>query len=94
MTMSVVNCYVCYSSCDVSKAKTGQDPHPATGLAKDVDKDGPSSSLGLADQPAVVFDGALRRTAAADRIAPIDGVAQPAEPTPLSRAGFLVDLLA
>jgi hypothetical protein len=93
MTISVVNGYVCYSSCDASKAKKGQDPHPSTGLAKDVEEDGSSSSLGRTDQPAVVFDGALRRTAAVDRIVPIDGVAQPADPTPSSRAGFSVDLL-
>lgn len=93
MTISVVNGYVCYSSCDASKAKKGQDPHPSTGLAKDVDKESAPSSLGRTDKPAVVFGGALRRTPGADRIVPVDGVAQADEPTPSSRAGFSVDLL-
>ena len=58
MTVSVVNGFVCYSSCDVSKAKKGKDPHPSTG-AGNVDQDSEPSSPGRADQPAVVFGGSL-----------------------------------
>ena len=91
MTVSVVNGFVCYSSCDVSKAKQGKDPHPATG-AGNVDQDSESSSPARADQPAVVFGGSLRTSAAAS----VTAVAseQPANSTELSRSKFLVDVLA
>ena len=99
MAVSVVNGFVCYSSCDVSKAKQGKDPHPATG-PDEVDQEGaPSSlgpslgpSLGRADQPAVVLGGSLS-TSAADRVTAVAGT-EPANPTELSRSKFLVDVLA
>ncbi len=94
MAVSVVNGFVCYSSCDVSKAKQGKDPHPATS-AGNVDKDGAASSLvpsnpGAADQPAVVFGGSLSASAA-DSVTAVAS-AQPANSTELSRSKFLVDL--
>jgi len=89
MTVSVVNGFVCYSSCDVSKAEQGKDPHPGAG---NVDQDSESSSPARADQPAVVFGGSLRTSAAAG----VTAVAseQPANSTELSRSKFLVDVLA
>ena len=42
MTVSVVNGFACYSSCDVSKAKKGEDPHPSTGSGK-VDEESAAS---------------------------------------------------
>jgi hypothetical protein len=91
MTVSVVNGYVCYSSCDESKAKKGQDPHPATGPAE-IDGERASSSLGRADQPAVLFGGSLLRAARTDRVAAIESD-QLANSTTLPRAGFSVDVL-
>jgi hypothetical protein len=91
MTVSVVNGFVCYSSCDVSKAKQGKDPHPSTGPA-DVDQEAGASSPGRADQPAVVFGGSLLRTSEADAVNPVAG-AQSTDPTTLSRSKFSVDLL-
>ena len=91
MAVSVVNGFVCYSSCDVSKAKQGKDPHPATG-PDEVDQHGAPSSPGRADQPAVVLGGALRASAA-DSVTAVAG-AQPANSTELSRSKFLVDVLA
>jgi hypothetical protein len=91
MTISVVNGFVCYSSCDVSKAKNGEDPHPSTDSGN-VDKESAASSLGWADQPAVVFGGSLSRSAA-DSVKAVAS-AQPANSTGLSRSKFLVDVLA
>ena len=91
MTVSVVNGYACYSSCDVSKAKKGEDPHPSTGSGK-VDEESAASRLGRADQPAVVFGGSLSRSAA-DSVKAIES-AQPTNPTGLSRSKLLVDVLA
>ena len=91
MAVSVVNGFVCYSSCDVSKAKQGKDPHPSTS-AGDVDKESAASSLARADQPAVVFGGSLSPSAA-DSVTAAEG-AQAANPTALSRSKFLVDVRA
>jgi hypothetical protein len=91
MAVSVVNGFVCYSSCDVSKAKQGKDPHPSTG-AGNLNQGSESSSPGRADQPAVVFGGSLG-TSAADSVTAVAGT-EPANPTELSRPKFLVDVLA
>jgi hypothetical protein len=96
MTISVVNGFVCYSSCDASKAKKGEDPHPSTGSGS-VDQESVRSSLGpslgRADQPAVVFGGSLHPTSGADSVKPLEST-QPADPATLSRSKFLVDVLA
>lgn len=91
MAVSVVNGFVCYSSCDVSKAKQGKDPHPSTG-AGNIDQNNASSSTGRADQPAVVFGGSLS-TSAADSIMAVANTG-PANPAELSRSKFLVDMFA
>jgi hypothetical protein len=91
MTVSVVNGFVCYSSCDVSKAKKGEDPYPSTGSGN-VDKENAASSAGRADQLAVVFGGSLG-TSAADSVTAVES-ALPANSTGLSRSKFLVDVLA
>jgi hypothetical protein len=93
MTVSVVNGFVCYSSCDESKAKKGQDPHPATGLAKDTDGGGGPSRPGRADEPAVVFGGSLRQLPGAQSVAAVESIAQPADSKAASRSEFSVDLL-
>lgn len=90
MAVSVVNGFVCYSSCDVSKAKQGKDPHPSTGA--NADQSNESSTPGRADQPAVVLGGSLRASAADSVTAVADTAA--ANSTELSRSKFLVDVLA
>jgi len=92
MTVSVVNGFVCYSSCDVSKAKQGKDPHPSTTASNINDQAGDSGSLGRAEQPAVVFGGSLG-VSAADSVTAVAGT-EPANPTELPRSKFLVDVLA
>jgi hypothetical protein len=46
MAISIVNGYLCFSSCDAAKARAGEDPHPSVDA---------STSRG----PAVILDGAL-----------------------------------
>lgn len=92
MAVSVVNGFVCYSSCDVSKAKQGKDPHPATGAGNLNQDNESSSSPGRADQLAVVFGGSLS-TSSADSVTAVVGT-EPPNPTELSRSKFLVDVRA
>ena len=54
MSVSVVNGYVCYSSCDQAKARSGKDPHPKQDSTENV-----RNNAGAADGPAVTFGGAL-----------------------------------
>ena len=90
MSVSVVNGFVCYSSCDVSKAKQGKDPHPSTGAGNANQE---PSTPGRTDQPAVVFGGSLLRTSAADHVSAVES-AQAANAVALSRSKFALDLLA
>jgi hypothetical protein len=54
MAISVVNGYLCYSGCDAAKARTGQNPHPASSGA-------PGSRQAGSDggDAAVIFGGSL-----------------------------------
>ena len=56
--ISVVNGYVCNSSCDVAKAKQGKDPNTPPGAPADASKTDKTS--GFAGQPATILDGALK----------------------------------
>jgi hypothetical protein len=56
MAISVVNGYVCTSSCDVAKARKGEDPHPRTGVDQ---ADAAKDKASRADDPAVLFGGTL-----------------------------------
>jgi hypothetical protein len=62
--MSVVNGYLCTSSCDAAKARTGQDPHPRSPADQT-----PKAASDPTRSPAVVFGGVL-----ADRnaVGPVD----------------------
>ena len=57
MAVSIVNGYVCFSSCDVAAAKQGKDPNaPPGALPGSHDK----KINALSHQPAVILDGALK----------------------------------
>jgi len=61
MSISIVNGYVCTCSCDVAKAKKGEDPHPnlhpaTDGKGKAGQGEGPGTTR---DDPAVLFGGSL-----------------------------------
>jgi hypothetical protein len=60
MAVSVVNGYVCFSSCDVAQAKQNKDPNAPPSAPHDSTK--PQSSA-LADRPATILDGALKPVA-------------------------------
>ena len=90
MAISIVNGYFCASSCDVAKAKKGEDPHPSTGPGNVDDKD--RKTFG-ADDPAVLFGGALSTVLSADTVKPADGT-QPADPASARHTGQTVDVLA
>jgi hypothetical protein len=51
VSVSVVNGYLCYSSCDAAKARAGRDPHPKPDTAQ-----APPRTPGT---PAVTFGGSL-----------------------------------
>jgi hypothetical protein len=71
--VSVVNGYVCFSSCDVATAKEGKDPNAPPNTppdALDIKK-----KPAFAGQPAAIFDGALKGLAnAASPVVDADGV--------------------
>jgi len=88
MSMSIVNGYVCTSSCDVAKAKKGQDPHPNEG-SQDPGKTG--QQAGDRDH-AVVFGGSLADpTTNPNAIKPVTDAE--ASASPAGSAKQLVDLL-
>ena len=72
MAISIVNGFVCTSSCDVAKAKKGEDPHPLTGAAKIAAEKDEKASDPLKADPAVVFGGALAGVSAAKAVQPVD----------------------
>jgi hypothetical protein len=93
MATSIVNGYTCFSSCDVAKAKKGEDPHPNlhAGDPSDEKQDGKVGS-GL-DGPAVLFGGALSGQSGAQAVTGVDATAQ-ADPASLWKKKFSVDVLA
>ena len=93
MATSIVNGFVCTSSCDVAKAKKGEDPHPLTGAAKiAADKAKEAADPLKAGDPAVIFGGALAGRRAVEAVQPIETVAT-AEGADRLRGGAAVDLL-
>jgi hypothetical protein len=57
--ITFVNGFLCASSCDVSKAKQGVDPHQQTDGVQAVAKNTTKNGVVAADKPAVVFGGSL-----------------------------------
>jgi hypothetical protein len=90
MAISIVNGFFCANSCDVSKAKKGEDPHPSIG-ASEIDADG--TSVPRFDQPAVLFGGSLTDVSDYNRVsAPDDAPA--AQSATLRNRALAVDILA
>ena len=54
MSLSVVNGYLCYSSCDELKARAGKDPHPKQDIVQET-----RNEVGAGAAPAVTYGGAL-----------------------------------
>jgi hypothetical protein len=64
--ISVVNGYICCSSCDAAKAKQGKDPNAPPGTPLGVDAKDKAS--GLASQPATVLGGILKDLATVNAV--------------------------
>jgi hypothetical protein len=93
MAISIVNGFVCTSSCDVAKAKKGEDPHPLTGAAKiAAEKEKDAADLLKAGAPAVVFGGALARRGATETVQPI-ATSSTVDGLDRLRGGAAIDLL-
>ena len=59
MAISYVNGFLCTCSCDVSKAKRGEDPHPSTDPTKTDSKKDAAAGDARTDGPAVLYGGSL-----------------------------------
>ena len=71
MAITIVNGYLCTSSCDAAKARTGQDPHPQSLTNPNGKPDGTSGT----QSPAVTYGGSLTGKNA---VAPAEPTVQPA----------------
>jgi hypothetical protein len=87
MTISIVSGYVCENSCDVAKAKKGEDPHPQTHASTGAT--GASAAAPL-DRPAVIFGGSLAALSAG-AIAPTGNASTTNQVT--TRSANALDLL-
>ena len=75
--ISIVNGYVCTTSCEAAAAKQGKDPSAPAGAPSGVSsKEHRASSF--ANRQATVFDGALKGLTGANASAPSDNAQQPA----------------
>ncbi len=94
MAISYVNGFLCTCSCDVSKAKRGEDPHPSADPTK---SDSKEKDVAGGDQrtdgPAVLYGGSLGGPSTPDGVQPIDG-SSATDPTAWQNRKFILDLLA
>lgn len=93
MSVSVVNGCVCEGSCDVAKAKRGEDPHPATNAFKTGESGTDASGVSPLDGPAVVFGGALAQLSAAAAVTPV-GASRAPNAASTNTPGRTLDILA
>ena len=71
--ITIVNGYVCTSSCDMAKARQNKDPHAPPGSPPGTTSKNDPASV-FAGQPASILDGALKGLAgAAVAAAPVNG---------------------
>jgi hypothetical protein len=67
MATTIVNGFLCTCSCDVAKAKKGENPHPSTD-ATGIDADKKDGDISRADKPAVLYGGSLRNSSGANSV--------------------------
>jgi hypothetical protein len=90
MAVSFVNGYLCTSCSDVSKAKQGENPHPA----KDANhKNDVAAGGSLTDGPAVLYGGSLSGPSTPDGVTALDGSSATDQTTWRNR-NLVVDQLA
>jgi hypothetical protein len=69
MSISIVNGYVCFNSCDVKRAETGKNPHDNPGQLDNDPRANDHKPVGSpGDQPAVTFGGALKDLVTANAV--------------------------
>lgn len=68
--ITVVNGYVCTSSCDAASARAGKDPNAPPGQSGKADK-----KSGLDGKPATVLGGALQDLQTSNGVTPANGAA-------------------
>ena len=86
--ISVVNGYICTSSCDAEKAKQGKDPNAPPGTPPGVDSK--DKAAGLASQPATVLGGILKDLATANAVTAASAAAPTNTDYPSLRVNLLV----
>ena len=87
--LSVVNGYLCYSSCDVKRAAQGKNPHVPDGTpASDTGRKNDKTSA-FYDQAATILDGLLKDTSTANAVS----AANPATDSTTNLNRPTVDLL-
>lgn len=92
MAVSVVNGYLCMCSCDVAKAKRGEDPHPnAHAQVGNTKRQGAAGGASRTDGPAVLWGGALSGPPAS-AVAPVEPGAATDAASPRTRKSG-IDLL-
>jgi len=86
MAISIVNGFLCFSSCDAAKAATGHNPHPQIDAATNYVQ----KAIGAArlEEPAVVFGGALKQSAQAE------ATARSNDPAPVHNQDSRIDVSA
>jgi len=90
--ITFVNGFLCASSCDVSKAKQGVDPHQQTDGVQAAAKSATKNGVVAADKPAVVFGGSLSATSTTTNTGPSSAV-QSAAATNIQSQAQSVNLL-
>jgi hypothetical protein len=93
MAISYVNGFLCTCSCDVSKAKGGDDPHPSTDPTKaDTKKKDAASGDTRTDGPAVLYGGSLSGPSTSDGVKALDG-SSVTDPATWQKRNLIVDRL-
>jgi hypothetical protein len=88
--LSVVNGYLCYSSCDVKRAAQGKNPHVPDGTTDSAMAGKSDRPSAFAGQPATILDGLLKGRAGDNAV----GAANPATDSSTDPNRPSVDLLA
>ena len=92
MATTIVNGFLCTCSCDVAKAKKGENPHPSVDATRN-DADKKDGDISRADKPAVLYGGSLPNASGVSRVEAPNGLAA-ADATARRIQTAAVDLLA
>src|SRR5438309_6410073 len=74
--ISIINGYVCTTSCEAAGARLGKDPHAPLGSLPGVSGKNNKTSA-FADLPATIVDGSLKNLVVVNPISSADNTQQP-----------------